>query len=82
MTDLLDTGEDVTDVPDRSLILRAVNTALLAKSAADRMEENMGRIARELGDIRSVLHTFLELMMKGPLPVRPVMSSEPVPPGG
>jgi hypothetical protein len=68
--DILATGEDVTDIKDRALILRAVNTSIAAKLAADRMEESMGTIATELSDIRSVLHTFLELMMKGQVQVR------------
>lgn len=64
MTDRLDNGEDVTDVSVRDLALRAVNMSLLAKASADRVEESMGRIARELGDIRGCLQTLVEMLVR------------------
>jgi hypothetical protein len=65
MPDILETGEDVTEVPSRALILRAVNTSIAAKLAADRMEDTVNKIADELKQIRSLMHAFLDLFQRG-----------------
>lgn len=58
--DVLENGEDVTDQPNRALILRAVNLALVAEAVVTKVD----RIAEELREFDAKVDAKFDMIMR------------------
>lgn len=57
MSDILENGEDVTQEPSRSLILRSVNLSLQAASVVEDVKSIKGQLARIEDLLTRLLHS-------------------------